>query len=317
MMRTPQNRHQPSFLFFSALALSMIALCCQSVHKSIESNSEIVSEERKPLFIHEGSKSMATRCKEDDGSTDARVLDRYFARLQGGKAIIKDQCVHDVDAENVLREVLSAETCSMEQCGIHDTYRRGPLWPALYLATINTAFREKKVTIHSQSNAMNADDGQWSVSSSYDGKEVKQKLKVGLFTKTEQRETYRQKAEFDLGPHTRCIAILKVYRDRHDYDRTDHLSYDYSSLKLTIPPSSGELWAEHKKTVKGSYEVLIIERRLAQERGEGEVLERELLCQNHQEPINPLQGYFRFSYQDINRDVTRVFAHKDLNLFKQ
>lgn len=305
-----QQSHHPSFLLVFTLNSLLITLpSCLSVSPANQSSvKSTVQEELHPLYEYEGSKSVATPCKSEQDSSEFSVLDKYFAWLQGGKAVIKDQCVNDLKAEEILRQVLSSDTCSMEQCGTYDTYRRGPLWPALYLATLNTAFRENKVKVHSQSDLLNAGDGKWSIS--HQGtKEPTHKLKVGLFTKSEHREVYRQQTEFDLGPQTRCIAILKIYRDQLNYDRNDDLDHKQSSLTLTTPPSFGELWAEHRQSIGGDYEVLIIERRLARERGEGEVLERELLCQNSLEPVDPTQGYFRFSYRDINRDTTRVFAH--------
>ena len=309
-MINPQNRHHVFYLVFTFLALLIIFPCCQLVPKRTQSSVKgVVHTARRPLYVHEGSKSVATLCSIQANSSGRSVLDQYFARLQGGKAVVKDHCVNDLGAETILRQVLSSDACSMEQCGIYDTYRRGPLWPALYFATLNTAFRSKKVTIHSRSNVLNADDGKWTISQQ-EGKELRHKLKVGLFTKSEYSEVYRQQTEFDLGPQTRCVAILKIYRDQLSYDRNDQLDQDRPILELTTPPSSGELWAEHRKSMEGGYEVLIIERRLARERDEGEVLERELLCQNNREPIDPLKGYFRFSYRETNRDTTRVFAHQ-------
>jgi hypothetical protein len=68
----------------------------------------------------------------------------------------------------------------------------------------------------------------------------------------------------------------------------------------------GDIWAEHRRTSRG-YELLILERQLAQSQVEGEVLEVELLCVNPQEQINPHHAV-KLSAQEINRDTLRIFA---------
>lgn len=307
-----------SLPFEKALSLffltSFVGLGCfgHRVHSDEESKSNTpqkVKESRAhALYIHEGSRSVASVCEERAAEEPSmiKVRSRYIANLQGGKAVIKDQCISDPKAPQMLRDTLSKESCPMDLCGVYDTYRRGPLWVALYLATLNIAFRDANVLIHSKQGETH--ENQQYHTDLIGERSKRHSIKNGLFTMNEHREVHRQQANFDLGPNTHCVTALKIYRDQRYRDRADQLDLDRPKISLTAQPSSGELWAEHRQSKRGGFEVLIIERRLSQERGSGEVLEREVLCHNGQGPIDPLKGYFKFSFREINRDTARVFA---------
>jgi hypothetical protein len=298
-------------LFF---LISFVGLGCFShrVDSDEESKNNVQQKNKEsrdhPLYIHEGSRSVASICEERAAEDPSmiKVRSRYIANLQGGKAIIKDQCIRDPKDPQVLRDALSNETCPMDLCGVYDTYRRGPLWVALYLATLNIAFREAKVLIHSKQGETHENQNSYVDLGGENSKT--HSIKNGLFTMNEHREVHRQQAKFDLGPNTHCVTALKIYRDQRYHDRADQLDLDRPKISLTAQPSSGELWAEHRQSNRGGFEVLIIERRLSQDRGSGEVLEREVLCHNDEGPIDPLKGYFNFSFREIDRDTARVFA---------
>jgi hypothetical protein len=253
-----------------------------------------------PLFVAEGSKTKSPRCKGKQSSIGLSLQALYIAKLQGGKSIVKELC-QELSPHGVLRDLLPTGHCSSDRCGIYDAYRRGPLWFSLFMATLNDAIYRGEIRIYSAES--NQEESSTTGSSPL--------TKHGLFEFTEQRRVQQQVVSYDMGPQIRCVARLKLYKDLVTQDRKDQLDDRNRRFQFTSPPSAGELWAEHRQRETGQgYEVLILERRRSETGGEGELLERELLCQSEHGPLDPLAGNYRFSIMDMNRDATRVFAQK-------
>lgn len=249
----------------------------------------------KSLFIAEGSKSPSTRC-DDKSSVNTELIARYIAKLQGGKAVVKESCFAE-GYDRDLRTLLPQENCVGRDCGVYEVYRRGPLWFSLFMASFNAALSHNEVRIFYS----NLEEGNESSEST---------VSKSIFRAEDHETAQRQLVRFTMGKALRCIAHLKLYHSQVTLDRVDGLDELNRRFSFTHSPSAGELFAEHRAKVdERGYEVLIVERRLAKEHEGGEVLERELLCESDSEPINLLNEVSQFSWIDFDRDTTRVFAH--------
>jgi hypothetical protein len=121
----------------------------------------------------------------------------------------------------------------------------------------------------------------------------------------ERQRVNRQRFKFNLDGTTRCVAQLKIFRDEFVRERLLEVRAQ-RGIDLSASPNSGLIWAQHRKTRQG-YELLIVEDLFSESRGEGEVLERELLCVNSYRPVSAHES-FQFAIQEIDRDTLRVYA---------
>ena len=258
-----------------------------------EAAAQRVQESRK-LYMIEGQRSAPRDCAELNDPQATEVLMRYFAYTQGNKAIVKEHC----ESGDLLElPELKAGECVGKGCRYHDTYRRGPTYFARVLAAFEAQSPSAEVEIRSLNSTLDsdgsADDAHFSD-------------KAGLFNLTQHQEVQRQRLRFKLDLQTRCVAQLKIFREDQRRDRADDVKLKRAEVSLPARIGLGDIWAEHRRTPQG-YELLILERQLARSRGEGEVLEVELLCQNPREQIDPHRS-FVLSAQEVSRDTLRVFA---------
>ena len=285
-------------LFFS-IGCSGARQQLSASHESQRARSR-VQESASRLYVVEGERSAPVSCEALDDDTKLGLLTRYFAHTQGSKAIVKEHC--ESEELSPLPD-LKRGSCQAAQCWSHDTYRRGPTYFALFLAALEASIPRAQVEVEVLGSEVMAGGGQEAGQST---RATLSKRLGGLFALTEHRVVHKQRIKFHLDEHTRCVAQLKTFRDTLAKERTDR-ARTVKRLDLSPRLSLGDIWAEHRRTADG-YEVMILERHLAEGRGEGEVLEVEMLCVNPQEPINPHHA-FDFSAQEINRDTLRVFAY--------
>lgn len=263
------------------------------------------SKNKKVIFIAEGETVQAQDCQEL--YPDKNILGKYIARVQGTKAIVQEHCLSREQTLRDLKSLLTQKNCrGISGCASYDTYRRGPLWPALFMASFNLALREEQIKLGSLKKTVI--DDQKVVESQVESSASE--IKNGLFTTIENQKVSVQTVKFNLSPQVRCIAKLKNFREDRFTERRDNLDQKKYHLRLSSAPSSGDIWVEYKQTATGSYELIMIEKRLVDDRGEGEVQEQEILCFHPNQPIDLLNSYFTFSYEDLNRDATRVFVNK-------
>ena len=259
------------------------------------------------LYVVEGQRSAPTSCEHLDEHEQLGLLTRYFAHTQGSKAIVKEHC--ESEDLPVLPE-LDRGTCSAQKCWSLDTYRRGPTYFARFLAVLEVMIPLAQVEIEVLGSDVMTEEGH---DSSQRDRHVFNRSLGGLFELTQHRVVHKQRLKFTLDEQTRCVAQLKTFRDAMARERTDKVR-TLPSVDLSPRLSLGDIWAEHRRTADG-YEVLILERHLAEGRGEGEVLEVEMLCINPHNPINPHRR-FSFTTQEINRDTLRIFAYPKRELMK-
>lgn len=252
------------------------------------------------LYEVEGERSAPVSCEALDDDTKRGLLTRYFAHTQGSKAVVKEHC--ESQELSPLPD-LERGPCQANQCWSHDTYRRGPTYFARFLAALEASIPRAQVEVEVLGSEVTTEGGQRADQTARTA--ISSRL-GGLFALTEHRVVHKQRIKFRLDEHTRCVAQLKTFRDTLAKERIDKAR---TARRLDLSPrlSLGDIWAEHRRTVDG-YEVMILERHLAEGRGEGEVLEVEMLCVNPQAPVNPHHA-FHFSAQEINRDTLRVFAY--------
>jgi hypothetical protein len=232
---------------------------------------------------------------EGKSSIGTALIERYIAKLQGGKAVVKEDCFSE-GFNFSLRSVLTQGHCKASQCGTYDVYRRGPLWFSLFMASLNAALLSSEVKIFEAAH----NEGE------LNGEELNM---TSMFRLEEHHNTQRQIIKFKFSEDVDCIAQLKFYRDQSSLDRIDGLGQVNQELRLTSSPSAGVIFAEHREKRGGrGFEVLITESRLAKERQGGEVLERELLCERANGPIDLMTMISQFSLIDRDRDTTRVFT---------
>ena len=252
------------------------------------------------LYINEGSSSPMPLCSDLDSEHDHHLSEAlYIAKLQGSKAVVKAQCLNQKNLRDALLKANHNLNCTPDHCSFYDTYRRGPLWFAYYMALMNQAFTQGEVSIRSKvdqvHNVMASQLKNFKQLESQEG---------------QGREVYRQQVKFKLNKDTNCVAFLKLYRDQEWSEKTG-LSDRYSSKPWSSTlPSSGDLWAEARPRTEGGYEVLLLERRYAKNSENGEMLERELLCTSSNSAITILDSDYRFMTQEINRDTMRIYVTK-------
>ena len=253
----------------------------------------------KRLYTVEGGRSTPTSCDVLDSGEQLGLLVRYFAHTQGSKAIVKEHC----ESPNLpsLPEI-EPGSCKGQNCWSHDTYRRGPTYFARFLAVLEASIPKSQVEVEVLGSEVMTEGG----AGTSDTLAVGRRQLGGLFALTEHRVVQKQRIKFYLDEDTRCVAHLKTFRDTLAKERTDQAQ---TKMNIDLSPrlSLGDIWAEHRRTHDG-YEVMILERHLAEGRGEGEVLEVEMLCINPHRPVDPHHKY-SFTAQEINRDTLRIFAY--------
>lgn len=266
--------------------------------RSLQSRTHLVSAQEglkrstQPLYIAEGQRSSPTPCAELATPEADKVLARYFAYTRGSKAIVKEHCESD---SLIALPPLEPGQCSGVGCRYYDTYRRGPTYFARILAALEAMTPSADVEV----NALKANTGSGGTPARKLGDEA------GLFSLNQHREVQRQRLRFALDQETRCIAQLKVFREERQRDRVDQTD-EQKLIKMPARLGMGDIWAEHRESAQG-YELLILERQIARDRSEGELLEVELLCINPHEQINPHRALW-FGAQEVNRDTLRIFA---------
>jgi hypothetical protein len=251
----------------------------------------------KKVFTAEGSTSPMPHCSElgpEHQSKSSEAL--YIANLQGGKSVVKEQCLNQVNFKAQLLKASVPLDCQARPCPFYDTYRRGPLWFALYMAALNQAFNQGKIIVRSKQDQVQ-DLFSWR---GHSFGEV-------MNEKGQAKEAYQQQVKFKLNSNTQCMAILKVYRDQIWIDKNKGISNLASHQWRSTLPSGGDLWAEVRPTSRGGHEVLIIERRYVSQSHQGELLERELLCTSQSPKMDILDSDYRFMTQELDRDTLRVY----------
>ena len=248
-----------------------------------------------PLFAFEGERLQPVDCVEvvDDAPT-GELVSRYIASIHGGQLAVKEHCV--TDAHPLVDDLAKGECTG--GCGVYDTYRRGPLDFALYFAVMNLALRTAKIKVERLD--LSVED--------HGGARLTPLGGDPVFATTSYQEVGRQKARFSLGEGSSCIVRLKTYQDVHALDRTDQYGA-MPVIDVSSQMSSGEIWVEHRQVGSG-YEIMLIERRLAEDRGHGEVHERELLCINPKKPIDPIAGPYQFLQRELGRATLRISVTK-------
>jgi len=290
-------------LIIITLMMSACTQVKQNDHQKVVSSKlkePIKSATNMSLYVAEVSRTIAPTCEDMVSSTGMELQALYIAKLQGGKSVVKDLC-QDPSTRGSLRKTLPIASCQGFECGTYDAYRRGPLWFSLFMATLNAALHKEKVHIYSAQNTQEKiNQGSRSTSS-----------QQGVFQLEEQQRVQLQVVNYDMSSQIRCVARLKFFKDVVTQDRIDQLGDRNRRFRFTSPPNAGELWAEHRQRQSGQgYEVLILERRQSDSGGEGELLEREVLCQSDHGPLDSLNGHYKFSIKNIDRDSTRIYAKR-------
>jgi hypothetical protein len=252
------------------------------------------------LYPIEGERSSPSSCESLDDDDRLGLLTRYFAHTQGSKAIVKEHC--ESEDLPVLPD-LERGSCQTKNCWSHDTYRRGPTYFARFLAALEASLPSAQVEVQVLGSEVMT-EGHAQANRGKSGTHTHQF--GGLFELAQHRVVHKQRIKFHLDEHTRCVAQFKTFRDMVAKERTDR-ARTVKNIDLSPKLGLGDIWAEHRRTTDG-YEVMILERQLAQGRGEGEVLEVEMLCINPHAPINP-HHQFDFTAREINRDTLRIFAY--------
>ena len=265
------------------------------IHK--HGDLQLKAEYGSKVYINEGSSSPMPLCSDFDTEHDSHLSEAlYIAMLQGSKAVVKEQCLNHPDLRNDLLKANRNLNCSSESCNFYDTYRRGPLWFAYYMALMNQAFNRGEVLIKSK-----MDQFQDVLTSQIkNSKQVESQESQG-------REAYRQQVKFKLNADTQCIAVLKLFRDQEWRGNTSFGRYTSKPWSSTLP-NAGDLWAEARPRAQGGHEVLLIERRYVKNSGHGEMLERELLCTSPNTALTILESDYQFMAQELNRDTMRVYV---------
>jgi hypothetical protein len=224
---------------------------------------------------------------EGDFSHKGRIVAKYIARLQGSKAVISEYCL---DKDLISIPKITSGHCSSPSCPTYyDTYRRGPTYFAQFLAAAGAALPSASLKLW---NRLKSSEESASIS----GQRSTESLEIQRVSK--------QTFKFKLDDKTRCVAQIKLFRDEiEQHRRQDSRMW---GVDLSTSLSTGFIWAEHRKTEQG-YQLLIIEHRFAEDQGEGEVLERDLLCTHPYRAVRA-QGYFEFFGREISRDVFRLYA---------
>lgn len=294
IFKNANSAYRSPFFLLGLLVTNLISL--QGCQTLVATKYDRVPKDRasqvsnnKHIFVNEGQKIPIANCQEVNENSPF-LLGKYIAQLQGNLTVIQDNCLHQDQLWSDLKEELQSSHPSSSSYGLYETYRRGPLWPAIFLASLDAALKREKISLGSLN------------------REVAEADTSTLFQNTITEEVSVQSLKFNFGPSTHCIAKLKHYQEETRQERRDRLSEKNQRIKLNASLSKGNLWAEYKQTRSGGYELLIIEKRLAEDRGEGEVREIELLCVNPQDEVKISDSYFSFSYQDTSRQITRVFA---------
>ena len=251
----------------------------------------------KKIFQAEGSPSPMPHCRElgpKHQSKNSEAL--YIATLQGSKSVVKEQCLNQVNFKNQLIKASVPLDCQAKPCPFYDTYRRGPLWFALYMAALNQAFHQGKIIVRSKQDQIQD-------LSSWRG----HRFELLASEEGQTKEVYQHQVKFKLNSATRCIAILKVFRDQTWVDKNKGMNHVVSSQWRSSLPNAGDLWAEARPISQGGHEVLIIERRYVSQSRHGELLERELLCTSSNPTMDILDSDYHFMTQELDRDTLRVY----------
>ncbi|MAD61567.1 MAG: hypothetical protein CMH49_08700 [Myxococcales bacterium] len=293
-------------IFYLFVTVLFLSACTRFVSKPstfepsrIQKHGDLQAkaEHRSKVYINEGSTSPMPLCSDFDSGHDSHLSEAlYIAMLQGSKAVVKEQCLNHPDLRNDLLKANRKLNCSSESCNFYDTYRRGPLWFAYYMALMNQAFNRGEVLIKSK-----VDQFQDVLTSQIkNSKQVESQESLG-------REVYRQQVKFKLNADTQCIAVLKLFRDQEWRENKSLGQYTSKPWSSTLP-NAGDLWAEARPRSQGGYEVLLIERRYVKNTGHGEMLERELLCTSPNTALTILESDYQFMAQELNRDTMRVYV---------
>jgi hypothetical protein len=301
-----------NLLNLAVLSFFTMSACTTGMNQLTEEEAQVDLQKKVsrkgPVFIAEGSLIKPQDCEELYPS--AYILGKYIAKIQGGKAVLKEHCLAQ-DSTKELKTILREGPCTDERCSSYDTYRRGPLWPALYMASLNLALQEEQIKL-GYLNKTVVDDQILHETTEETTEEVNQDVKTaGVFTTVGHQKVSMQTVRFKLSPRVKCVAKLKNFHEDHYVERRDNLQGNVSVLRFSAAPNSGDIWVEHRQTAQGNFELLMMEKRFADDRGEGEVQEQEILCIHPNQPIDPLSSYFTFSYEEINRDTTRVYVSKN------
>jgi hypothetical protein len=265
-----------------------------------ESNLKYPKSEQdtgKKIFQVEGSPSPMPHCRELGPKHQSKSSEAlYIAKLQGSKSVVKEQCLNQQNFKSQLLKSSVSLDCQSASCSFYDTYRRGPLWFALYMAALNQAFNQGKIIVRSKQDQVQD-------LSSWRG----HRFELSAREEGQTKEVYQQKVKFKLNSTTQCIAIIKVFRDQTWIDKTEGIKHLATHKWHSILPNAGDLWAEARPTSQGGHEVLIIERRYVSQSHQGELLERELLCTSSSPTMDILDSDYRFMTQELNRDTLRVY----------
>ena len=245
------------------------------------------------IYDVEGERRAPTSCSALKAGSETRLLTRYIASLHGAKAVVREHCF---EADTIVDPHIEIGSCAASRCATYDTYRRGPTYFARFLAAMSASISSSAIEL-------------WNMNRMIEGQEMLAESRDLLLNTLKHERVLRQRFKFNLGGETRCVAQIKIFKDRVAREREQRVG-DYASVATTIDLSpslsSGFLWADHRQTPEG-YELLIIEHRFAEGRGVGEVFERDLLCVNPRRPVS-VGARFEFTAREIDRDTLRIYA---------
>jgi hypothetical protein len=286
---------EKSALWISAQALATLILITST--EALPSPSE-----QDDLYAFEGTRIKPQPCDrvenfddqfsafdEPDISDKGRLIAKYVARLQGSKAVVSEYCL-DEDQLTLPLELPRGSCMNGQECPTYyDTYRRGPVYFARFLAAASAALPNASVKLHNRLKLLEEVVAEGA-------KKQQEHLKT--------ERVSRQSFQFKLNRETRCITQLKLFRDEVAHQQISYLQT--SGIDLSHRLSSGFIWAEHRAT-KDGYQLLITEHRFVETHHEGELLERSLLCTHPHRPVRA-EGMFKFMAREIDRETLRVYA---------